>query len=58
MPFFYELSQSYVTELNECVYSLLDYQVSCENTSNVIRAVCNLLGKNPNKLPMARTINN
>ena len=56
--FYDEQSQTYLPELHSCVYSLLDFQVSCEHVSNVIGAVCQLLGKKPNKLPTPRTINN
>lgn len=56
--FFYETSNTYLPELHNCVYSLLNYQVSCENVCNVINAVCQLLNKKPNKLPTSRTINN
>lgn len=56
--FFDETSKTSVPELHACVYSLRDFQVSCENVSNAINSVCKPFNKKPNKLPTYRSMNN
>ena len=55
---FNENTNSYIPQLNSCVYSLLDCHVSCENVSKVIESVLKLCDKKADKLPSVSTINN
>jgi hypothetical protein len=58
MILFDEDKNCYISQLHACVYSLLDYQVSCENVSNVIESVLKLCNKTANRLPSVSTVNN
>jgi len=55
---FDEESQRYTSDLQQCVYELLNHNVSFGNISPVIESVLSLAKRKPNKLPSKSTINN
>jgi len=55
---FDEITQKYKPEVQTCVHSLLDNHVSTTRVGPVIEACLKLVGKIPDRLPSATTINN
>ena len=53
---FDDLSRKYTNEFKQCVYELLQYNVSASKVSSVIKAVLKLVGTVPNKLPSKSSI--
>ncbi|KAL4217906.1 hypothetical protein ACF0H5_022645 [Mactra antiquata] len=55
---FDEKSKKYTSDLQQCVFELLNYNVSFSSVSPVIESVLSLAKRKPNKLPSKSTINN
>lgn len=58
IKFFYEDSKIYPKQTQECVYELLNHNVTSSNVSPVIRTVLKLAGTTANKLPSVSTVKN